>query len=55
MDQPADNRLATLHASTRKRMHDQDQIFFVARISFKSNKTTQFRVFSSLCVLSQSL
>ena len=26
LDQPAENRLATLNASIRKRMHDQDQI-----------------------------
>ncbi len=27
VDQPAENRLAMLNASIRKRMHDQDQIF----------------------------
>ena len=27
LDQPAENRLATLNASIRKRMHEQDQIY----------------------------
>ena len=48
MDQSAENRLATLHASIRKRMHDQDQIFMQLKYhsdEIKNDSSQSFFIF----------